>query len=177
MTRTAYAGSDGASDPGYARLVPDTAQSKPAIEGWFAVGDDGPHLSGARCGECGTYVFPPRATGCPNPACTNDELDPVPLARTGTLWSFTENRYQPPPPYPQTDPFEPYALAAVELDDDGIVVLGQVARHVHARDLRVGMEMQLELDVLHRDDEHDYLGYVWAPAAPRTEPAAPRGDV
>jgi hypothetical protein len=27
--------------------------------------------------------------------------------------------------------------------------------------------MQLELDVLHRDDEHDYMVYVWAPATPR----------
>jgi uncharacterized OB-fold protein len=64
------------------------------------------------------------------------------------------------------EPFEPYALAAVELEDEGIVVLGQVATGVRAADLRVGMEMQLELDTLHRDDEHEYLVYVWAPAAP-----------
>jgi hypothetical protein len=82
------------------------------------------------------------------------------------VWSYTENHYAPPPPYVAADPFEPYALAAVELDGDGIVVLGQVAKGVGAADLRVGMEMQLELDVLHRDDEHEYLVYVWAPAAP-----------
>jgi uncharacterized OB-fold protein len=64
------------------------------------------------------------------------------------------------------DPFEPYALAAVELADEGIVVLGQVAKGVQASDLEVGMEMQLEIDTLHRDDEHEYLVYVWAPAAP-----------
>ena len=46
------------------------------------------------------------------------------------------------------------------------MVLGQVAKGVRAADLRVGMEMQLELDTLHRDDEHEYLVYVWAPAAP-----------
>ena len=28
------------------------------------------------------------------------------------------------------------------------------------------MDMQLELDTLYRDDEHEYLVYVWAPAAP-----------
>ena len=82
------------------------------------------------------------------------------------MWSYTENHYAPPPPYVAADPFEPYALAAVELDDEGIVVLGQVAKGVHAADLRVGMEMQLELDMLHRDDEHEYLVYVWAPATP-----------
>ena len=50
-------------------------------------------------------------------------------------------------------------------------MLGQVAKHVHAADLQVGMEMQLELDTLYTDDEHEYLVYVWAPAAPTT-PAA-----
>ena len=54
----------------------------------------------------------------------------------------------------------------VELADEGIVVLGQVARGVSAADLRVGMEMQLEIDTLYRDDDHEYLVYVWAPAAP-----------
>ena len=49
-------------------------------------------------------------------------------------------------------------LAAVELEDEGIVVLGQVAKGVRAAELQVGMEMQLELDTLHRDDEHEYLG-------------------
>jgi hypothetical protein len=48
----------------------------------------------------------------------------------------------------------------------GIVVLGQVAKGVRASELHVGMEMQLELDTLHRDDDHEYLVYVWAPAAP-----------
>ena len=60
------------------------------------------------------------------------------------MWSYTENHYPPPPPYVAADPFEPYALAAVELADEGIVVLGQVAKGVRAADLRVGMEMQLE---------------------------------
>ena len=45
-------------------------------------------------------------------------------------------------------------------------MLGQVAKGVQASDLKVGMEMQLEIDTLHRDDEHEYLVYVWAPAAP-----------
>jgi uncharacterized protein len=54
----------------------------------------------------------------------------------------------------------------VELADEGLVVLGQVAKGVLAGDLGIGMEMQLELDVLRRDDEHDYLVWVWAPTAP-----------
>ena len=79
---------------------------------------------------------------------TPTRSSPTPLSRRGRVWSYTENHYAPPPPYVAADPFEPYALAAVELDDEGIVVLGQVAKGVRAADLRVGMEMQLELDML-----------------------------
>ncbi len=93
-------------------------------------------------------------------------LEPTELSRRGTVWSYTENHYAPPPPYVAAEPFEPYALAAVELSDEGIVVLGQVAKGVRAEELHVGMEMQLEIDALYRDDDHEYLVYVWAPAAP-----------
>ena len=90
-----------------------------------------PYLIGGKCHQCGTYVFPPRANNCPNPACDGDELAQVPLSRRGTLWSYTENRYAPPPPYPSPDPFEPFAIAAVELADEGLIVLGQ-GRRGHA---------------------------------------------
>lgn len=142
------------------------------IDGWFTTDPDSPHLIGGRCPECGTYVFPPRAADCPNPACGSAVLESTPLSRRGRVWSFTENRYAPPPPYAASDPFEPYALAAVELEEEGLVVLGQVARGVLAADLRVGMEMQLGVQVLDRDDDHEYLVYVWEPAAPTT-PATP----
>ena len=96
----------------------------------------------------------------------SSELTPTPLSRRGTVWSYTENRYAPPPPFKATDPFEPYAIAAVELEAEGLTVLGQVAKGVLAADLRVGMEMEVDLGVLYSDDEHDYLVYMWAPAAP-----------
>jgi uncharacterized OB-fold protein len=112
--------------------VPEVTSQEPAIAGWFAVPapeDTGkPHLIGSKCPECGTYVFPPRENNCPNPACASDSLESVALSTRGTLWSYTENRYPPPAPYPAPDPFEPFAIAAVELftDDDG------VERIVHA---------------------------------------------
>ncbi len=143
----------------------------PAVDGWFTIDPDTPELIGAACTVCGTVVFPPRSAACPNPDCDSDVLAPRPLARRGRVWSYTENHYAPPAPFVAPDPFAPYALAAVELDDDGIVVLGQVAKGVPASDLRVGMEMQLELDVLHRDDDHEYMVYVWAPASPRDRSA------
>ena len=126
----------------------------PAIDGWWAFdGAGAPHLIGARCPQCGTYVFPPRADNCPNPDCAADGLQPAALSGRGTLWSYAENRYQPPPPYPQQDSFEPFAIAAVALQPEGLIVLGKVVEGTLAADLRVGMEMELTTMPLYTDDD------------------------
>ena len=139
----------------------------PAIDGWWTVDDTGAaHLLGAKCPQCGTYVFPPRPDNCPNPGCAADELDRVPLSTRGTLWSYTENRYQPPPPYPQSDPFEPFAVAAVQLADEGIIVLGKVVEGTLAEDLKVGMEMELTTMPLFTDDDGvQHSVYAWKVAS------------
>ena len=135
----------------------------PAIDGWWTVDDSGAaHLVGAKCPACGTYVFPPRPDNCPNPGCAADELQQVPLSRRGTLWSYTENHYQPPPPYPQSDPFIPFAVAAVQLADEGIIVLGKVVEGTTAADLKVGMEMELTTMPLYIDDDDiEHSVYAW----------------
>jgi len=154
--------SDPASD-GASAMV----RQVPAVEGWFTLGDD-PHLIGARCTDCGTYVFPPRSGACPNPNCNGDDLEATPLSTRGTVWSFTENRYAPPPPYKAAEPFEPYALVAVHLEREGLIVLGQAPKGVLATDLKVGQSMQLETDVLYREDGVDHMVYVWAPSGQRS---------
>lgn len=141
----------------------------PAVDGWFTLDDD-PHLIGSRCDGCGTYVFPPRTENCPNPSCDSGSLSLTPLSRRGTVWSYAENRYAPPPPFKASEPFEPYALVAVRLETEGLIVLGQAPKGVLAADLVVGMPMQLETDVLYRDENEDgtvteHMVYVWAPAA------------
>jgi uncharacterized OB-fold protein len=125
-----------------------------AIDGWWSFDDAGaPHLLGAKCPQCGTYVFPPRENNCPNPACAADDLESVALSQRGTLWSYTENRYQPPVPYPQSEQFEPFAVAAVQLADEGIIVLGKVVEGTLAADLKVGMEMELTTMPLYAGDD------------------------
>jgi uncharacterized OB-fold protein len=135
-------------------------QRIPAVEGWFTTGAE-PALLGTRCTACGTVFFP-RATGfCRNPACDGSELVEVPLSRTGTIWSFTDARYQPPPPYIAADPYEPFALAAVELADEQLVVLGQVAGGVTVDQLRAGQEVELVVETLFEDDDAEHLMYRW----------------
>jgi uncharacterized OB-fold protein len=131
--------------------VPDSPDA-PAIDGWWEGESGASQLIGARCPQCGSYVFPPRAGTCPNPGCGADTLEPTALSRRGTLWSYTENRYQPPPPYPQSESFEPFAVAAVQLADEGIIVLGKVVEGTLAADLKVGMEMELTTMPLYVDD-------------------------
>jgi len=137
----------------------------PAIEGWFTTDRDAPALLGSRCTTCGTYFFPKESSFCRNPACSGTEFDEVPLSRRGTLWSFTDNRYQPPPPYVSADPFVPYAVAAVELAEEHMVVLGQLATGTDVADLHVGDEVELVLDTLHEDDDHEYLVWKWKPVS------------
>lgn len=140
----------------------------PAIAGWFEESGDAPRLLGTRCTRCGTYFFPRERTSCRNPACGATTLETVPLSREGTLWSFTSAGYQPPDPFvPAKLPFEPFAIAAVELERERLCVLGMVPAPFGCADLRVGMRMELVLDVLFSDGEKRFLTWKWRPAAAR----------
>lgn len=137
----------------------------PAIEGWFTLDPAEPQLLGTRCTSCGSYFFPRENTFCRNPECSSSELVEVPLSRRGRLWSYTQNQYAPPPPYVPSDPFEPYTVAAVELEEERMVVLGQVAPGVEPAALEAGIEMELVLGTLFEDDENEYLVWNWRPTA------------
>jgi uncharacterized OB-fold protein len=97
--------------------------------------------------------------------CQGASFEEVPLSPRGTLWSYTNNCYAPPLPYIAEDPFRPYALAAVELEREKMVVLGQVARGFSTVDLEVGMPMGLVIEPLFEDEQTEYLVWKWKPAA------------
>lgn len=149
-----------------------TRTQRPAIEGWFTTDSDHPALLGSRCTSCGTFAFPRETTSCRNPACVGRAFDEVELSRRGRIWSFTNACYQPPPPYvPVTDPFEPFCIAAVELAEERMVVMGQLVAEVQVGDLRAGMEVELVLDTLFEDDENTYLVWKWKPVGDAGEGA------
>ncbi|MEE2674326.1 MAG: OB-fold domain-containing protein [Myxococcota bacterium] len=136
----------------------------PAIEGWFTLDDD-PQLIGLRDAESGTCFFPKDVAVSRAPGYDHVELEEVRLSRTGKLWSYTTNHYKPPDPYVSPDPFEPYTVAAVELTDERMVVMGQLAPGVDPESLEVGMPMELVLGTLYEDDENDYVVWKWQPIA------------
>lgn len=142
-----------------------TAGAVPAIDGWFTTGD-APALLGTRCQRCGTVAFPPGVVACPNSGCEGDgdDLVETELSRQGRVWSYTDARYQPPPPYiPRSDPYEPFALAAVELEAEGMVVLGQVADGYGTDDLTIGTPVELVVEPLYEKDGTTYLTWKWRP--------------
>jgi uncharacterized OB-fold protein len=134
-----------------------------AIDGWYTL-DDPPQLIGSRCLSCGTYFFPRQGSFCRNPACEGTTFEDVRLSRTGRIWSYTNACYQPPPPFVASDPYRPFAIAAVELATERMIVLGQVASGFDVKDLRVGMDMELVLEPLHSEDGRDKLIWKWKPA-------------
>ena len=136
----------------------------PAIDGWHTMAVN-PHLIGTQCTACGTYFFPKNHDYCRNPACDSTDFNEVELSRTGHIWSYTNACYKPPEPYVAADPFEPYAIAAVQLEKEQMVVLGQVIAGVSCADLKVGMPVELVLEQLHETDDDIKMTWKWKPAA------------
>jgi uncharacterized OB-fold protein len=137
----------------------------PVVEGLFVEDDGGRgRLLAGRCPRCGASFFPKQWSFCRNPVCEGQELDDTTLSTTGTLWSFTENKYAPPAPYPASEPFEPYGVAAVELADEQMVVLGQIARGTDVSALELGQTMTLVVEPLYEDDDAVHTVWKWRPA-------------
>jgi uncharacterized protein len=140
---------------------------KAAIEGWYTL-EAQPHLLGSRCRRCGTYYFPPLKSFCRNPECESGEFEEVRLSRTGRIWSYTNACYQPPAPYVSPEPFVPFAIAAVELETERMIVLGQVVQGVEVAQLRIGMPMELVLEKLYTEGGEERVVWKWKPLEPAT---------
>ena len=69
----------------------------------------------------------------------------------------------------------PFAICAVELAAEQMVVMGQVVPGVDVDELTVGDEVELVLDTLYEDDEHEYMVWKWRPVD-STDTADEEGD-
>jgi uncharacterized OB-fold protein len=91
--------------------------------------------------------------------------DEIELAREGTLWSFTVQRFPPKPPYDgERDElnFQPYAVGYVELPGQ-VIVEARLDTDDFAS-LRIGMPMQFTLLPYRRDaDGTDVMTYAFRP--------------
>lgn len=94
-----------------------------------------PKLIGGKRNSDGEIVFP-----MPSGDAASD-YSAVPLSRSGTLWSWTLQNFQPKPPFAGPEPFEPFALGYVELPGEVIVE----TRLVGNGPFRIGMAMELAI--------------------------------
>ncbi len=100
-----------------------------------------PVLLGSECHRCGTVSFPRQGT-CPR--CTSTDVNERRLARRGTLWSWTIQRFRPKsPPYTGPEAFEPYGVGYVELP--GEVRVEARLTESDPEKLQIGMEMELTM--------------------------------
>jgi uncharacterized OB-fold protein len=110
----------------------------PVADGLFTWPSDEPRLIGSSCAACGTTTFPSQAS-CPK--CTGGETEERLLSRTGTLWSFTVQGFEPKSPYAGPQPFEPYGVGYVELE--GEVIVESLLTENDPDRLEIGAPMEL----------------------------------
>ena len=121
----------------------------PVVAGLFSEGPEGARLLGSRCAGCGTPYFP-RSGRCHHPDCTDSRMEDAAFGPTGTIWSYSVQNYPPPPPAVYEEPYQPYALAVVDLDD-GLRVVGRVTDD--GSDPRVGAPVELVIEPLRQTDD------------------------
>lgn len=116
--------------------------------------DNPPHLIGGRERETGRVVFP-----CP----PGERYEQVALSRTGTLWSYTIQRYRPKsPPYKGPEAFRPWAVAYVELP--GEVIVESRLTDIAFEDISIGMPLELTMIPLDPDSEDSVMIPAFRPA-------------
>lgn len=142
-----------------------SSDAQPVVEGWFTDGENGAALIGTKCTSCQTPYFPKQTLSCRNPECRGTEFEEVELSRKGRIWSFTNAGYAPPEPYIARDPHEPFVIAAVELEVEKMVVLGQMVRGTAIEDLSAGDQVELVIEEIYIDNGESRTSWKWKPVA------------
>ena len=128
-------------------------------DGLFELTEDGACLLGSRCRGCRALYFP-QALSCRNPQCDDKSVEGARLPVTGTLVTFTVQRYRPPPLF-RMDDWSPYAIGLVDLGE-GLEVMGMIDG-IALDEIRIGMTMRLiGAPLFARDDGVPVLTYKFA---------------
>ena len=127
---------------------------------------DEPRLRATRCESCAFVTFPAQ-DACPS--CGSDAVIPTVLSPSGTLWTWTRQRFQPKnPPYIGREPadeFQPYGVGFIELPEGRIEA--RLAGDV-VRELRIGMPMELTVVPFATDEDGtEVLTYAFRPVEER----------
>jgi uncharacterized protein len=99
-------------------------------------------LKGSRCRDCGVVLLGKRLR-CEN--CSSKNLDSEIFSATGTIYTFTIQRFPPPPPFRAPSPWLPRPIAWVDLDDSGPRILGPIACAPEVVKMRAKVELFFEV--------------------------------
>ena len=122
------------------------AERVPIEPGFFTIPsspEEAPRLLGCRCRRCGEVFFPRRAV-CAR--CLHEELEAVLLGPRGTLWTYTWCHV--PLFGSLRGEAAGYGVGQVDLPEGPRV---QAVLSGGRGSFRIGMEMELDLEVLRRD--------------------------
>lgn len=139
------------------RAAPTSVPIEPGLVSWPS---DDPRLIGGVCARCGSVAFP-RPRSCAR--CTGQEIDEKALSPTGTLWSWTIQRFAPKPPFVATGPFVPYGVGYVDLA--GEVIVESRLTTADPAQLEIGQGMQMVLLPFATRDGVEVLTFAFRPAA------------
>lgn len=134
--------------------------SVPIEVGLFTWPSDEPRLLGGACRRCGSVSFP-RPQSCSR--CTGQEIDEKQLSATGTLWSWTVQRFPPKPPFVGADPFAPYGVGYVDLA--GEVIVESRLTTADPAELMIGQPMELVVVPYVKRDGVETVTFAFRPAA------------
>jgi len=107
----------------------------------LALGES-PTILGTKCATCGMTLFGMRQS-CEN--CGGTDVKGVTLGSTGTLWSYTVQRYPPAEPYKlgsaKREDWVPRVVGWVELPE-GTRILS-IVENCKPEDAKIGMELEM----------------------------------
>lgn len=104
------------------------------------------HLLGSKCNNCGEVGLG-KVSSCQN--CAGEDLEVIPLSRSGTLWTYTIIRNRPPGDFKGEVPM---GEGLVELPE-GIRVKSPLGGDIEK--LEIGMEMRFTAYPLYENDQGD----------------------
>lgn len=94
-------------------------------------------LMGAKCGDCGRLLVPPRPV-CDK--CFSQKMSWVELSPRGKILTFSEVHVA----NDEFQPIAPYVVAVVQLEDN--VRLGGIVKGARRTDIKIGDPVVLEID-------------------------------
>ena len=132
----------------------------PIAEGLYTWPSNAPQLIGSRCTRCQEVAFPAQSS-CPN--CTGDSTEEILLARRGRLWTWTIQRFPPPPPFiGDREDFVPFGVGYIELAE-GIRIEARLTTS-DPGELEIGMEMELVVEKFQDgEDGEELMTFAYSP--------------